>query len=112
MSRELLEFIGITVASLLNLALLVYQTIKKVPPEVEKMRAEKLHIYGELAESNMEGAQISNELLVNRINELKKERRDAWNHIAKLNKQLVLNKMIPVLYIPTESEPKIQSVKK
>lgn len=110
MDKETLNLISVSVLSILNLVVLVYQTMKKVPREVEKMQAEKNAIYGELAESNMSGAQISNALLVDRIAELKKDKRDAWNHIAKLEKVLLENKLSLPQYVLTETDPKIKAM--
>ena len=108
MDKELLNFIGVSLLSILNLLILMYQTFKKVPREVEKMRAEKDAIYGDLAESNMEGAQISNTLLLERIRELKKSSRDAWNHVARLEKQLSEHDVKPVQFVALDSEPRIK----
>lgn len=108
MDKELISFAAISLVSILNVVMLIYQTMQKVPREVEKMRAEKDAIYGDLAESNMEGAQISNTLLLERIRELKKINRDAWNHAAKLEKQLIEHDVKPVQFVALDSEPRIK----
>lgn len=110
MDREFISFLLVSLGSLLNLGLLVYQTFKKVPSEVGKMQAERAESLAEAAESNMQGAQISNTLLMERIRELKKEKRDAWNHIAKLEKQLIEANLHPAKYQPSDSEPRIKAI--
>jgi hypothetical protein len=111
-SNENLQFIAVSVLSLLNFALLAWQAFKRVPREVEKMRAEKMDLLSDAAESNMQGAQISNDLLMQRIIEQKKELRDRVNHIAQLQKQLIDNGIQPVPYLPSESDPRIQVIGK
>ena len=111
-NNELIQFFGISLLSLLNIIVLAYQTMKKVPKEVDKMQAEKAESYAEAAESNMQGAQISNELLMQRIKELKKDKADAWNHIAKLEKQLIESEQKPVPFVASDTAPSIKAIKK
>lgn len=106
MSREIAELLLVTGASLLNIMLTFYISNKRVPSEIEKIKAEKAESYSEVAESNMEGARISNELLLARINELKKEKRDMWNYIAILRKQMIEAELEPAQFVPSESDPK------
>lgn len=96
MDRETLNFVVISAASLINLAILVYQTFKKVPGEVQKMQAEKIESYAEAAESTMQGAQISNNLLLQRIEELKRRNKGQSLYIEMLEKQLTINGLMPV----------------
>lgn len=107
MSREVIDFLLISVSSIVNLAILVYQTMKRVPREAEKLKAEKDEALSEAAESNLAGAKISNDLLTSRIAELKRDKRDAWNYIAQLKKQLFDAGLKPVDYMPLDSDPKI-----
>lgn len=108
MKSEDLQFIGVTLVSIVNLAILIYQTIKKVPREAEKMQAEREDIYGDAAESNLQAAIMSNTLLQARITELKKEKRDAWNYIALLKREMLEHRIPIPDYVPSETDPKIK----
>lgn len=112
LDNELAQLIAVSVLSLLNFLLLTWQAVKRLPREVDKMRAEKMESLSEAAESNMQGAQISNELLMLRIAELKKENRDRMNHIAQLEKQLMEAGITPVKFVPSDSDPKIQAIRR
>lgn len=111
MDKAILEFLVVFVPSLANILLLIYQTVKRVPQEVRNIEAERYERIAEAAESNMQGAQISNDLLMTRLREMRKELRDAWNYVAVLKKQLIEAKIHIPPFVPTESEPKI-SVRK
>lgn len=91
MDRETLNLIAVSLFSIANLGLLIWQAVRKVPREVEKMRAEKDALYGDLAESNMQGAHISNELLLARIEELQRQRRAANKYIEMLEEHMAKN---------------------
>lgn len=108
MDKAILEFLVIFVPSLANILLLIYQTVKRVPQEVRKMEAERYESLTEAAERNMQGAQISNDLLMTRLRELRKEVRDAWNYVAILKKEMIEAKMHIPPFVATESEPKIK----
>jgi hypothetical protein len=108
MDRATLELLAVTVLSLANILLLIYQTLKKVPSEVRKMDAERVESITEAAESNMQGAQISNELLLARIHELKKDKRDAWNYIAVLKRKMIEQEIPVPRFVPSESDPHIK----
>ena len=108
MGVEELQLLGATLLSVVNIALLIYQTYKKVPREAEKMQAEREDILGDAAESNLNAAITSNTLLKERIAELKKERRDLWNYIAVLKKTIVQAQLTMPDYDPAESDPKIK----
>lgn len=111
MDKTILEFLMVFVPSLANILLLIYQSVKKVPQETRKIEAERYESITEAAESNMQGAQISNDLLTTRLHELRKELRDAWNYVAILKKQMIEANMNIPLFVPSESEPKIKVVK-
>jgi len=88
LDNEFLRFLGVTLLSLLNFILFLWQSLKRVPREVDKMKAEQYESLTEAAESNMQGAQISNELLTKRIEELKHEDHKKAMHIKNLEGQL------------------------
>ena len=111
LSNDTLSFIGVSVLSLLNFALLLWQTLKRVPREVEKMKAEKIESYSEAAESNMQGAKINNEMLMQRINELKRDLGRAVKHIGKLEAQMRDAGLKPASFSLLDSDPKIETVK-
>lgn len=96
MNHEVLSLLLITGASFLNILLSYQQSSKRVKPEIDKMQAERFESLTEAAESNMQGAQISNALLLERVNELKKERRLALYHNEMLIKQLVEQGIDPI----------------
>jgi hypothetical protein len=110
MNFENIQIIVISLVSVANILLLVWQTRKRVPAEIDKMHGEQVESLSEAAESNMAGAKISNDLLVQRVRELKKDLRDAWNYIAILKRQIVEAGLIPPNYTPTESDPNIPKV--
>lgn len=112
LDKDVLQFIGISILSLLNFAVLLWQTVKRTPREVEKMNAEKTESYAEAAESNMQGAKISNELLVERINELKGYIRKATVRIEYLEKLLRERGIKFEDFSLLDSNPKIEVVKK
>jgi hypothetical protein len=107
----MLETVGallISLASLLNIGLAWYNAKKKIPFEVEKQRADAAESISEGAESNSNAAKISNELLLQRIAELKKDKRDAWNYIAILKKQLIERELTIPEFVPVDTDPKIK----
>jgi len=108
MDKAVVEFLMVFVPSLANILLMIYQTVKRVPQESRKMEAERYESITEAAESNMQGAQINNELLMTRLREMRKELRDAWNYVAILKKEMIEARMHIPPYVPTESEPKIK----
>jgi hypothetical protein len=108
MNAETLQLITVSLVSLLNIGLLIYQTLKKVPKEAEKMQAEREDILGDAAESNLNAAITSNTLLQDRIKELRRDKRDAWAYIAQLKRVMVENSMTIPDYVPSESDPKIK----
>lgn len=69
---ELVTIIGGIIAAL-NAASLVYFAWKKNKPEVKKMEGEAESELQEAANLNLEGAKISAQMLLDRINELKGE---------------------------------------
>lgn len=108
MDKAILEFLMVFVPSLANILLMIYQTVKRVPHESRKLEAERFESITEAAESNMQGAQINNELLTTRLREMRKELRDAWNYVAILKKEMIEARMHIPPFVPTESEPKIK----
>src|SRR5690606_9014084 len=108
MDKAVVEFLMVFVPSLANILLMIYQTVKRLPQESRKMEAERYESITEAAESNMQGAQINNELLMTRLREMRKELRDAWNYVAILKKEMIEARMHIPPYVPTESEPKIK----
>ena len=108
MDKAILEFLMVFVPSLANILLMIYQTVKRVPHESRKLEAERFESITEAAESNMQGAQINNELLMMRLREMRKELRDAWNYVAILKKEMIEARMHIPPFVPTESEPKIK----
>ena len=88
MNFENVQIIVISLVSIANIVLLVWQSRKRMPGELDKMQAEKNESISEAAESIVAGAKDSNDLLLQRISELKRERRDHMNYIAVLKKQL------------------------
>ena len=105
------QIIIVSLVSIANIVLLVWQTRKRMPAELDKMRAERSDSISEAAESIVAGAKDSNDLLLERVRELKKEKRDLWNYVAVLKKQIVDAGLIPVSYTPTESDPSIPKIK-
>lgn len=108
MDQALAEFLMVFVPSLANILLMIYQTVKRVPHESRKLEAERYESITEAAESNMQGAQISNELLMARLREMRKELRDVWNYVAILKKDMIEAKVHIPPFVPSESEPKIK----
>lgn len=104
---EALTALGISLASLLNIGYMLYQAKKKLPSEVSKQKAEAVESYSEGAESVLSASKISNDLLMQRIVELKKDRRDKDNYIAVLKKALIEGKLPVPEFIPLDSDPKI-----
>ncbi len=111
MSIEALGALLISIASLLNIAVLYYSARKKIPSEVDKQKSEAVASISEGAESNSNAAKISNDLLLQRIAELKKDKRDAWNYIAILKKQMIETRQTIPEFVPLDTEPKIPIVK-
>lgn len=111
MTFENVQIVIVSLVSIANIALLVWQSRKRMPAEIDKMRAEQSDSLSEAAESILAGAKDSNDLLLERIRELKKEKRDLWNYVALLKKQIVEAGMVPVIFTPTDSDPSIPKVK-
>ncbi|RPI93048.1 MAG: hypothetical protein EHM40_11065 [Chloroflexi bacterium] len=107
---ETLGALLISIASLLNIGLAYYNAKKRIPSEVDKQKAEAAESLSEGAESNVNAAKISNELLLLRIAELKKDKREAWNYIAILKKQLIEAQLTIPEFVPIDTEPKIKAV--
>lgn len=106
--NDLLQFLGVTLLSLLNFFVFLWQAMKRVPREVDKMKAEQYEILTEASESNMQGAKINNDLLVQRINELKRDLGRAVKHIGKLESQMRDAGLKPESFSLLDSDPKIQ----
>jgi len=96
MSHEALNLLLVTTASVLNILLTYWISSRRVKPEIDKMRAEQVESYAEAAESTMQGAHISNTLLLERIAELKYGRRLVIYHNEMLMKQLIDHGIIPI----------------
>ena len=111
LNNENLQFAAITVMSLLNFILITWQTIRRVPNEVDKMKAEKFESLAEAAESNMQGAQISNDLLMKRLADERKEKQN-WRRYAE-NLELIVSQNGWTLpnFDPLDTEPKIKAIK-
>lgn len=112
MDKATIEFLAVFVPSTLNILLLIYQTVKRVPQEVRKIEAERYESITEAAESNMQGAQISNDLLMTRLREMRRELRDERNYNAILKRKMIEANMHVPPFVPTESEPKIKAINK
>ena len=110
MNFENVQIIVISLVSIANIVLLVWQSRKRMPGELDKMQAEKNESISEAAESIVAGAKDSNDLLLQRISELKRERRDHMNYIAVLKRQLVEAGLMPATYTPIDSDPKIPKI--
>ena len=108
---EYVQIVVVSLVSIANIILLVWQTRKRMPGELTKMQAEERESISEAAESIVAGAKDSNDLLLERIRELKKEKRDLWNYVAILKKQLIEANIQPERYTPTESDPNIPKIK-
>jgi hypothetical protein len=110
--NERLQFYGVTFLSLLNFGVLLFQTMRKLPQEVAKMKAEKAESIAEAAESNMQGAQISNDLLMKRLEEERKEKRNWRTYAEALEKELLNNGYAVPKFDPLDTEPKIKPIKR
>jgi len=110
-NNDLIQFIGITVLSLLNFILFLWQTIRKVPSEVDKMKAERYESLSEAAESNMQGAQISNDLLTKRLAEERKEKQNWRRYAEALEQELIKAGFTLPNFDPLDTEPKIKAIK-
>lgn len=85
MSSEFVSLLLVSGASLLNILLTFYLSNKRVKPEIEKMQADRIERYAEAGESLATGAQISSDLLLGRIVEIKQER-DNWRSYSNILK--------------------------
>ena len=111
MNYEFIQFLGVTLLGLANIILLFWQARKRMPTEIRKTEAEQYESLSEAAESNMDGARISNDILKERIREMRRERRDLMNYIAILKRQIIEEAHLqPAPYTPTESDPSIPKV--
>ncbi len=108
MSIESITALAISVASLINLLVNYYLAKKRIPSEVDKQKAEAAESFSEGAESTLNAAKISNDLLLQRITELKKERRDRDNYIAVLKKVLIDHRLAIPEFAPVDTDPKIK----
>ena len=120
-----LEIITILTA-VANTAWIIWSSWKKNKPEVKKLELEGDSEIVEAANANLEGAKISGEMLLSRINELKadlesekqlrkadadyfrrrlvesdREARDYRTWAAKLAKQVIESGRIPAPFIPS-----------
>lgn len=71
-----IETVITLILSLINGLSIVYFAWKKNKPEVKKLEVESESEIVEAAERNLESAKISNQMLIDRINELKKDLED------------------------------------
>lgn len=118
-----------TLVAITNSIWIIWSSWKKNKPEVKKLEADVDSEIVEAAVNSLEGAKISGEMLLNRINELKidletekasrksdadyfrrrlresdKEARDYRIWAARLAKQVIEAGKIPVSFEPTPSE--------
>ena len=117
MSRELFELLLVTAASLLNIGLTFYVSSKRVKPEIDKIKAEREESYSEAAESLLASAGMSNDLLKQRVEEMKydrrawrRERQDLFNYIAQLKRVIIEAGLHVPVYNPSESDPNIPKI--
>jgi len=118
-----------TLIAIANTAWIIWSSYKKNKPEVKKLELETDSELVEAANANLEGAKISGEMLLSRINELKadlesekqlrkadaeyfrrrlteseREARDYRVWAAKLAKQVIEAGRIPAAFIPSINE--------
>lgn len=133
------EQIVLAIATLVNTIMLVYQLSRKIKPEVKKLELEGDAELVDAAHLNLESAEVSTKLLMNRIDELKKaveeerkarqddanyfrrrireldrEARDYRLWAARLAKQVIEAGKQPLPFIPSlgDSDPLIDAMEK
>lgn len=106
------QIIVISLVSIANIALLVWQTRKRMPSEIDKMQAEERDSFSDAAESIVAGARDSLEMVRDRNRELKREKQDLMNYVAVLKKALVDGGQPVPVFTPTDSDQNIPAVKK
>lgn len=129
--NELVLLLG-GIAGTLNIIWVVYSSLKKLKPEIKKLEADEDRELVEAANINVEGARISGQILLDRINEIKgdlekekaarkedaeyckrrikeleRESRDYRSWAAKLVKQVVEAGKIPVPFVPSFTDSDI-----
>lgn len=124
-------------AAAINVAIMAYQAWKKNKPEIKKIDAEGDSVIVDAAHTNLQGAEISTELLISRVKELKaeieeerkarkldadyfrrrikdieKEARDYRLWAARLAKQVIEVGKVPVPFISSlnDSDPLISAI--
>ena len=128
---ENIDWIAVTtsVITAINAGWIIYSSWKKNKPEVKKLEADADSEIVEAANANLEGAKISGEMLLSRINELKadldaekklrkadaeyfrrrlaecsREAADYRIWSAKLAKQVIEAGKIPASFVPSTGE--------
>lgn len=102
-SKENLEFLIFSLISLANIGWTIWSSKKRIQPEVEKLESEVTDLI-------TKGAKLSIEMVLQRLADTKKSERDWRNYAVTLQRRLIEKGDTPPPFVPSESEPKIQSL--
>jgi len=102
MDNEIWSLLLVTGASVLNILLTYFLSRRRIGPEIRKMEAERFDSMANASESSLQAALISNNLLMQRIEELRRHKAKLLKYIEMLEADRARYGLPPLLMPDTD----------